>query len=167
MDALVELFRLVYLVAVVVALGAAAMYGAYAFASRGHSDAVAPFVRARHDFPQALAGASMIALVVGFGIDTSMRPAEGLVVLSSGAGLSFAIGGIAALMALAFGEAVLGPMASQLGELENEIGPNDPSPQQLRRLRWLATRLDRAERADRALLFVAVVCLLVSQFQLG
>ena len=155
--ALPELLRLVHVVAVVVALSAAAMYGVYAFVARGHSEAVAPFVRARHDFPQILAAASMIALVVGYGLESSM----------SSAGLSFAIGGLAALMALAIGEIVLGPTAMKLGELGHEIGPNDPSPQQARQLRWLSTRLDRAERADLALLSVAVVCLLVSQLPLG
>lgn len=162
-----DLFRLLHVVALVVALSGAALYGVYALVARGRLTAVAPFVRARHDFPQALAVASMIALVIGFGLDPAMATTQGPVASSTGAGLSFAVGGITALIALAFGEAVLGPTASQLGELGNEIGPNDPSPQQARRLRWLTTRLDRAERTDLALLSVTIVCLLVTQFGPG
>ncbi len=157
MDVFLELFRLVHLISCVVALGAAAMYGAYAFVARGHSEAVAPFVRARHDFPQALAAASTIALVVGYWLDST----------GSSAGLSLAIGAVAALAALAFGEVVLGPTAAQLGKLGDEIGQNDPSPQQAHRLRWLSTRMDLAERADLALLSIAVICLLASQLRLG
>lgn len=167
MAAFLDLFRLLHIVALVVALSGAALYGAYAFAARGHSTTVAPFVRARHDFPQALALASMIALVIGFGLDTAVATTQGPVDLSTGVGLSFAIGGITALVALAFGEAVLGPTASQLGNLGNQIGSNDPSPQQARQLRWLSTRLDRAERADLALLSVTIVCLLVTQLRPG
>jgi hypothetical protein len=86
--------------------------------------------------------------------------------IASGPGIAFTIGGVAAILALVLGAAVIGPTARRLGPLSAQVGAaqGPPWPEAVAGLQRLGARMRSASVAVVVLLTAAVVAMAVARY---
>ena len=86
--------------------------------------------------------------------------------ISSGPGISFTVGGVAAIVTLALGLAVTKPSIDRMGALGQEIASSGgpPTPEQAAELQRLQARTVLVGRVSLVLLAVAVVAMAIARY---
>jgi hypothetical protein len=86
--------------------------------------------------------------------------------ISSGPGISFTVGGIAAIVTLALGLTVTKPAIDRMGALGQEIGSSGgpPTPEQAAELQLLQAKTVLVGRISLVLLAVAVVAMAIARY---
>jgi uncharacterized membrane protein len=86
--------------------------------------------------------------------------------ITSGPGIGFTIGSLAALVAFLVGNFGIGPTAAQMGALGQQIGTSggSPTPEQISTLQALEKKLARAELIDFVMLVIAMVTMATARY---
>lgn len=170
MDIFVILLRLIHVTAGALWAGAAVAYFFFfAPTARGLGPAGPKFMQdlvGKHRYPVFMNGASMLTILAGLGLywfaSGSLSPAW----ITSGPGLGFTLGSLAALAAFGIGFVGIRPRAQRLGEIGQAIaaagGP--PTAEQGAELQQLNAEMHVVERWDVILLTISLVTMATARY---
>jgi len=168
MNPYLVLLRLVHIFAGVFWAGGAVLYILFiTAAARTAGPSGGAFMQAlmgRHRFSQAMTIASVLTILSGFLL--YWHDSSGLQWrwITTGVGIGFTTGALAALGAFLVGNLVLGPTARKLAAMGVTIGPTGPTPTQAAQIGVLQSRLRRAEWADIILLMIALLGMATARY---
>lgn len=105
-------------------------------------------------------------LTVGAGILLYWRGSGGLQLawMTSGVGLGYTIGAIAAFVSFFLGLLVFSPTSRKLGAVSAAIGPTGPTSAQLAELDRLNARMDAAGKLDVIVLVIALLAMATARY---
>ncbi len=86
--------------------------------------------------------------------------------ITSGPGIGFTIGSLAALVAFLVGSFVIGPTSAQMGALGQQISASGekPTPEQISTLQALEKKLSRAELIDFLMLVISMLTMATARY---
>jgi uncharacterized membrane protein YhiD involved in acid resistance len=84
--------------------------------------------------------------------------------VTSGIGLGFLVGGIAAILAFIIGVAVVRPMAKRLGPLAGEMASGQATQQQVQEMGAIQGKLRRISTINLGLLAIAVISMATARY---
>jgi hypothetical protein len=167
---LILLFRLVHVVAGSLWGGAAVYYLFFVKPAVKASGPAGPqFMRSlmeRRKLPVFMLGTSLLTVAAGGLLYWSSSGGFNAAWISSGPGLGFTLGSLAALVAFLFGTFVIGPTSGQLGALGAQVAASGqgPTPDQAAQLQALEKRLSFAERVDFVMLVIAMLTMATARY---
>lgn len=167
---LVILFRIVHIFAGALWIGAAI---SYLFFFKPSIKAIGPsgpqFMKNladRRKYPVFMIITSLLTVLAG-GIlywfsSGQFNPAW----ITSGPGIGFTIGSLAALVAFLVGNFGIGPTSARMGALGQQIGMSGvgPSPEQLSTMQALEKKLSQAELVDFVMLVIAMLTMATARY---
>jgi hypothetical protein len=170
MTVLIVLLRLIHIVAGAFWAGAAVAYFLYFEPSaKGLGPARSQFMQdliGKHRYPVFMNASSMLCILAGLVLYWFSSGGLNLAWITSGPGLGFTLGSLAALAAFGIGFAAIRPRAERMGEVGAAIaaagGP--PTPQQGAELGRLEAEMHAYERWDVALLVLSLALMAVSRY---
>jgi uncharacterized membrane protein len=117
-------------------------------------------------YPQAIALAAILTVLTGLFMYWHDASISAGAFARSRSGMTYGLGGIAALVALVIGAAVVGPAALRLGKLGAEVqtrgGP--PSPEQASTLAAAQRRIGLGTNLAALFVAIAVLCMAVARY---
>lgn len=120
----------------------------------------------QHRLPMYLLAAGALAILSGVVLYWRMSGGLQPAYVTSPVGLTFALGGLAAILAFVLASIESAPVAARLGAAAGAMqaagGP--PTPEQLAELGGLQARLTRALRLTAGLLAVAVIAMAIARY---
>lgn len=167
---LILLFRLVHVVAGILWGGAAIYYVFFVKPSVAAIGAAGPQfmhnLMERRKLPAFMLSTSLLTVLAGGLLYWSSSGGFNIAWITSGPGLGFTIGSLAALVAFLFGTFVIGPTSGQLGGLGAQIAASGkgPTSDQAARMQALEQRLIFAERVDFIMLAVAMLTMATARY---
>ena len=171
MDPLLLILRIVHVGAAIAWVGGALIGRYFLFpTAEALGPAAVPFMD--HLNRQRRIGAyfpivAVLTILAGAGL--YWRDSNGLDIawITSGPGLAFTIGGLAAIAAFLGGALLIIPSVAAQTAVQNELaatGGGPPTEQQRARLAWAAGRMRLANRIDLPLLLIAVLTMAVGRY---
>lgn len=172
MSILIVLLRLIHVAAGALWAGAAVAYFFFFEpTAKGLGPAGPKFMQdlvGKHRYPMFMNMASMLTILAGLALYWFASGGLSLAWITSGSGLGFTLGSLAALAAFGVGFFGIRPRAERLGVLGQAIaaagGP--PTPEQGAELQRLNAEMHRVERWDVALLIVSLVTMATARYWL-
>jgi hypothetical protein len=167
---LLLLLRLLHVAGGVLWVGAAALYIALiAPTIHGIGPAGGRFLQhfvERQKYPVYMGLSSIATVLSGAGLYLFASGGLNLSWITSGPGIVFTLGSVAALIAFFMGFILISPRGQRLGKLGSEIGksPTGPSAAQALELRKLSQELSRFEVAEFVLLSIAMLTMATARY---
>ena len=167
---LLNLLRLVHVVAGTLWAGAAISYLFFVKPSVQSIGPVGPqFMQTlmqRRKYPLFMISTSLLTVLAGGILFWFLSGRLSLAWISTGPGLGFTIGSLAALVAFLVGTFGIGPTSGQMAELGGQIAASDkgPSPEQIGRLQALEKRLNLAEQIDFIMLVISMLTMATARY---
>lgn len=167
---LLILFRLVHIVAGIL-WGGAAIY--YLFFVKPSVKAIGPVgpqfmqhLTERRKLPLFMVGTSLLTVLAGGILYWFSSGGLNAAWITSGPGIGFTIGSVAAFVGFLFGTFGIGPTAAQMGALGAQIAASGkgPTPEQVGRMQTLEKRLNVAEQVDFIMLAVAMLTMATARY---
>jgi uncharacterized membrane protein len=120
----------------------------------------------RRKYPAFMVSTSLLTVLAGGILFWFSSGGFTLSWITSGPGIGFTIGSLAALVAFLVGNFGIGPAAAKLGALGGQIGTSggNPTPEQISTLQNLEKQLSRAERVDFVMLVIAMVTMATARY---
>lgn len=120
----------------------------------------------RRRYPIFMLSMSLLTVLAGGILYWVSSGGFSLAWISTGTGIGFTIGSLAALVAFFVGSLVIGPTSAKLGEVGGRIAASGgpPPPEQAAELDRLEKRLSRAETVDFIMLVVAMVTMATARY---
>lgn len=120
----------------------------------------------RRKYPIFMMVTSLLTIVAGIGLYWYTSGGLSMAWVTSGPGIGFTIGSVAALIAFLLGSVGIGPTAGKIGALGQEMASagKPPSPDQLNRMHSLEARLNLLERVEFVLLVIALVTMATARY---
>jgi hypothetical protein len=170
MSILIILLRLIHVAAGALWAGAAiAYFFFFEPTAKGLGPAGPKFMQdlvGKHRYPMFMNVASMLTILAGLGLYWFASGGLSAAWITSGPGLGFTLGSLAALAAFGVGFVGIRPRAQRLGELGQTIaaagGP--PTAEQGAELQRLNAQIHRVERWDVTLLAISLVLMATARY---
>jgi hypothetical protein len=120
----------------------------------------------RRKLPIFMMGTSLLTVLAGGALYWFSSGGLNSAWLTSGAGIGFSLGSLAALVAFLVGSFGIGPTSGQIGALGGQIAASGkgPTPEQIRTLQILEKRLVRAEQIDFIMLVIAMLTMATARY---
>jgi hypothetical protein len=120
----------------------------------------------RRKLPGIILGSAILTVLAGILLYVEVSDGLNVDWITSGPGIGFTIGGLAALITVILGLAVTKPAADRMGALGQEVAASGgpPSPDQAAELQRLQARLMQIGRISMALLIIAVVTMATARY---
>lgn len=120
----------------------------------------------RRKYPIFMLSMSLLTVLAGGILYWYASGGLSLAWITTGTGIGFTIGSLAALVAFFVGSLVIGPTSAKMGELGGRIaaagGP--PTPEQAGEMHRLEKRLSRAENVDFIMLVISMVTMATARY---
>lgn len=167
---LLNLLRLVHVVAGILWAGAAISFLFFVKPSVTAIGAAGPqFMKnlmERRKYPIFMMTTSLLTVLAGGALYWVFSGGFRLAYLTTGMGLGFTIGSIAALIAFLLGMFGIGPTSGQIAALGGQIAASGqgPTPAQANQLRALETKVSRIEQVEFVLLVISLVTMATARY---
>jgi hypothetical protein len=167
---LLNLLRLVHVVAGILWAGAAISYLFFVKPSVQSIGTVGPLfmqnLMQRRKYPIFMMGTSLLTVLAGGALYWFLSGGFSLAWISSGPGLGFTIGSVAALVAFLVGGFGIGPTSGQMSVLGGQIAASGrgPTPEQSSLLQALEKKLARAEWIDFIMLAISMLTMATARY---
>jgi uncharacterized membrane protein len=167
---LLILLRAIHVVAGALWMGAAIVYLFYIKPSVKSIGPAGPqFMQnlmERQRYPVFMMSTSLLTVLAGIILYFNSSGGFKLAWITTGPGIGFTIGSLAALVAFVVGSFVIGPTAGKMGVLGQEIGRagGPPTAEQMSAMQALEVRLNRAETIDFIMLTIAMVTMATARY---
>lgn len=167
---LLNLLRLVHVVAGILWAGAAISYLFFVKPSVTAIGAAGPqFMKnlmERRKYPIFMMTTSLLTVLAGGALYWVFSGGFRLAYLTTGVGLGFTIGSIAALIAFLLGTFGIGPISGQIAALGGQIAASGqgPTPAQAAQLRVLETKVSRIEQVEFVLLVISLATMATARY---
>lgn len=165
-----NLLRLVHVAAGILWAGAAISYLFFVKPSVAAIGAAGPHfmqnLMERRKYPIFMMVTSLLTVLAGGALYWVFSGGFRLAYLTTGAGLGFTIGSIAALIAFLFGTFGVGPVSGQIAALGGQIAASGqaPTPEQAAKMQALEKRLNFAEQVDFIMLVIAMLTMATARY---
>lgn len=167
---LLNLFRLIHVVAGILWAGAAISYIFFVKPSVQSIGVAGPqlmhHLMQRRKYPAFMMGTSLLTILAGVPLLWFISGGLNLRWITSGPGLGFTIGSLAALIAFFVGGIGIGPTSEKMVALGKQIVASDkgPLPEQIDQMQALEKRLSLAERIDFIMLAIAMLTMATARY---
>jgi uncharacterized membrane protein len=167
---LLNVLRLVHVVAGILWAGAAISYLFFVKPSVQSIGAAGPqFMQSlmeRRRYPIFMMVTSLLTVLAGGALYWVFSDNLSLAWITTGKGLGFTIGSLAALIAFLLGTFGIGPTAGQIAALGKQIAVSGkgPTPEQAQQLHALETKISRIEQVEFVLLVVSMVTMATARY---
>jgi uncharacterized membrane protein len=120
----------------------------------------------RRKYPVFMISTSLLTVLAGGSLFWFSSGGFNAAWLTSGPGIGFTIGSLAALVAFLVGNFGIGPTSAQMGALGQQIGASGgrPTPEQISALQALEKKLSRAELIDFVMLVIAMITMATARY---
>ena len=120
----------------------------------------------RRKYPVFMVSTSLLTVLAGGALYLYASGGFSWAWISSGPGIGFTIGSLAALVAFLVGNFGIGPTAGKLGALGQQIGAAGgmPTPEQISTLQALEKKLSRAELIDFVTLAISMLTMATARY---
>jgi hypothetical protein len=169
---LLNLLRFIHVVAGILWGGAAISYLFFVKPSVTAIGAAGPqFMQnlmERRKYPIFMMSTSLLTILSGFPLYWLLSGGFKLAWITSGPGLGFTIGSLAALIAYFVGGLGIGPTAQKMAALGGQIAASGkgPTPEQVTQMEALEKRLNLAEQIDFIMLAIAMLTMATARYWL-
>lgn len=167
---ILNLLRLVHVAAGILWAGAAISYLFFVKPSVTAIGAAGPqFMKnlmERRKYPIFMMVTSLLTVLAGGALYWVFSGGFRLAYMTTGAGLGFTIGSVAALIAFLFGAFGIGPTSAKMGALGGQIAASGqgPTPEQIAQMKSLEKRLNFAEQVDFIMLVIAMLTMATARY---
>jgi hypothetical protein len=167
---LLNVLRLVHVVAGILWAGAAISYLFFVKPSVQSIGAAGPqFMQSlmeRRRYPIFMMVTSLLTVLAGGALYWVFSDNLSLAWITTGKGLGFTIGSLAALIAFLLGTFGIGPTAGQIAALGKQIAASGkgPTPEQANQMIALETKVSRIEQVEFVLLVVSLVTMATARY---
>ncbi|MFZ5807643.1 MAG: hypothetical protein ACOY16_00025 [Chloroflexota bacterium] len=167
---LINLLRLIHIVAGILWAGAAISYMFFVKPSVQAIGAAGPqFMQnlmVRRKYPLFMVVTSLLTVLAGGALYWIFSGGFSLAYLTTGMGLGFTIGSLTALVAFLLGNFGIGPTSGKIAALGNQIAASGkgPTPDQLSQLHALEKKVSRIEQVEFVLLVISMVTMATARY---
>lgn len=167
---ILNLLRFVHVVSGILWGGAAISYLFFVKPSVKAIGATGPqFMRnlmERRKYPVFMMVTSLLTVLAGGVLFWSSSGGFNTAWLTSGPGIGFTIGSVAALVAFLAGSIGVGPTSAKMAALGGQIAASGkgPTPEQITQMEALEMRLNRAEQVDFIMLVIALLTMATARY---
>jgi hypothetical protein len=118
----------------------------------------------RRKYPIFMMVTSLLTVLAGGALFWTISGGLTLAWITTGPGLGFTLGSVAALIAFFLGALGIGPTAGQIGTLGEQIARQEPTQQQIARVQGLEKKLSTLENTEFVLLVIALVTMATARY---
>lgn len=120
----------------------------------------------RRKYPTFMMVTSLLTILAGIGLYWYTSGGLSMAWITSGPGIGFTIGSVAALIAFFLGSFGIGPTAGKLGALGQQIAAagKPPSAEQVNQMHSLEARMNLLERVEFVLFVIALVTMATARY---
>lgn len=167
---MLNLLRLVHVVAGILWAGAAVSYLFFFKPSVTSIGAVGPqfmqHLMQRRKYPIFMMSTSLLTILAGTPLLWFSSGGLDLTWITSGPGLGFTIGSLAAIVAFFVGGLGIGPASEKMAALAGQIAASGkaPLPEQIRQMEALEKRLNGAEQVDFIMLAISMLTMATARY---
>lgn len=122
----------------------------------------------RRKYPIFMMSTSLLTILAGSPLLWFISGGLDLTWITTGPGLGFTIGSLAAIVAFFVGGLGIGPTSEKMAALGGQIAASgqEPRPEQIRQMEALEKRLNRAEQVDFLMLAIAMLTMATARYWL-
>jgi uncharacterized membrane protein len=120
----------------------------------------------RRKYPTFMMSTSLLTVLAGIALYWFSSGGLNLAWITTGVGIGFTIGSLAALAAFLIGSTIIGPTSGKMGALGGQIAAtgNGPTAEQIDQLHTMETKLNRAEGIEFVLLVISLVTMATARY---